>query len=119
MARGQTRLVANPFLTFLGWVAAGSALKAGLATRNLTLSISALIGLSASSLFIQYHCLDCGRTGWVLRARRHVCPLGAARGSMDGAGRWLGPGLSTQIKIWLAIAILAACYYLLTTAENR
>lgn len=117
--RGQPRLIANPFPAFLGWVIAGSALKAGLATRNLTLFISALIGLSVSFLFIQYHCLDCGQTGWFLRASRHVCPLRVASVSMGGEGRWSGPALSTQIKIWLAIAIVTACYYLLNTAESR
>lgn len=117
--RSQTHLIANPFPTFLGWIIAGSALKAGLVKRNLMLSISALIGLLVASVFIQYHCLDCGRTGWIFRARRHVCPLGAARGSMGGTRRWAGPALSTQIKIWLAIAIFAACYYLLNAAGNR
>jgi hypothetical protein len=116
---GQARLIANPFLAILAWVLGGSILKRGLEMRNLTLSLTALLGISASLLLIQYHCLDCGATNWAFRARQHLCPRGVARGSMAGAGRSSSPTLSSQIKFWLMLTIVAACYYLLNAATRR
>lgn len=121
IARNHTRLIANPFLAMLGWILFGTWLKIGLKMRSPMLSFAAFLGMPASLLLIQYHCLDCGKTGSVFRARRHLCPPAAARASTSGNGGWRtrGPSISAQLKIWFAIVIMTAFFYLLNTASRR
>lgn len=115
----RTRLIANPFLAILGMVLALSALKLGLRSRDLILFVSAAIGMVISLPMIQYHCLDCGETGWAFRARRHLCPLGTLRGMSADNGRPPFPTILAQLKVWFVIAVAAACYDLLRTLIHR
>jgi hypothetical protein len=117
-ARNHSRLVANPFLALLGWILACSVMFKALNARDPLLSLVALLGFMAAILLIQYHCLDCGKTGWAFRAGRHLCPLAAARALAADTPRWIGPGIFTQLKFWFVIAALAACSYLLKAAAR-
>jgi hypothetical protein len=106
-------LIANPFLAILGWILAYLALRTGLRTRDLSISLAGALGMAASLLAIQFHCLDCGATGWAVRARRHHCPA-----AID-SGRYSGPTLATQLKLWFLLLLAAACYHLVNAAATR
>lgn len=107
-AQGYVRALANPFLAaawVVGWL---------IATRYLILfehfalnmlALMVLIGITP--LLLQYHCLDCGHTGWLFRWRWHSCPQVEARRAARRY-RWVrGPTPGFQILIWIALAFLA------------
>ncbi len=119
MTYTRARLIANPFLTILGLVLAFAVLKAGLRSRDLVLFMTSIIGMVISLLIIQYHCLDCGETGWAIRARRHLCPLGALRAMNASIGRPHFPTILAQLKIWFVIVAIGACYEILKTLIRR
>ena len=116
--REHTRIIINPFLVLLGWSSTGYLLQLGLKTRDPGLSLAALMGLLLSTLLIQYHCLDCGETGWAIRAARHLCPLAAARAFHVLGRPWRKPTITTQLKARIAIALIIVLYLALTAAAN-
>ena len=67
------RLVANPLPSVLGLAGAWVALQSSLRTHNLALFLIALVLTGLCPLLIQFHCLDCGRTDFAFRSRRHSC----------------------------------------------
>jgi hypothetical protein len=94
-------LVANPLLAVAICVLAIVLLRASLQARNLTVFLIAIGLLSISSLFTQFHCLDCGKTSWLYAARLHACPAILARWREGRRPRWRWPRLKTQIILWL------------------
>ncbi len=117
----QKRLIVNPFLAILSWILAGSILRLGLKARDLNLSAGAFLGILLSFLLVQFHCLDCGKTGWAFRVRRHRCFPDDAHGPIHEGRRSLIPTFAAQLKIWFVILFAAMCYYLLleATATHR
>lgn len=113
-ARDRGTLVANPFLAILGWIAAYFLARTGLNTKNPTLSLIAVIVAATAFLLVQFHCLECGATGWAVRANRHFCSP-AAQQSPPGAIRPWVPKLGIQIRIWIVVGLFAALYYVLST----
>ena len=68
------RLIANPALALLVWLAAYVAIRHALYLHHLGWFLFGLVlGLVPLPLG-RYHCLDCGDSGWALRAARHACP---------------------------------------------
>jgi hypothetical protein len=105
------RLIANPALGLLICLAAYLAIRHGLFVRHLGLFVFGLILFVVPLPLGQYHCLDCGATGWALRAGRHACPAVVARQHHPDA-RWLRiPRLRTQFKLWLVAIVLALLVY--------
>jgi hypothetical protein len=101
------RLIANPALALLVCLAAYLAIRHGLIVRHLGLFVLGLILFVVPLPLGQYHCLDCGATGWALRAARHACPAVVARLHHPDA-RWFRiPRLRTQFKLWLVAVVLA------------
>jgi hypothetical protein len=94
------RLVVNPFLAVLGL------LGLGWLARELALSpLPALAGLLILPMvmlpyLIQYHCLDCGRTGPYPRHRRHACPGVVARWGEGRRRRVPFPTPWAQLVVW-------------------
>jgi len=84
------RLVANPFLAlalFVAWIAA---MRAALFARNVVGVVAVLVSFLAVFRVLHYHCLDCGKTGWLFRWRDHACEAVVAR-QVDGrVRRWRG-----------------------------
>ena len=73
------RLVANPFLAVLAWLVDVSLMRAAMKSRSSTLFLIGLSLLFVAFFFLQFHCLDCGATGWLFRYRSHACPAVVAR----------------------------------------
>jgi hypothetical protein len=102
------RLIVNPFLAVLGFVIIVAIWREAFIRRS-----SGLFQLGAALLLVvgflvQYHCLDCGATGWLIRCRRHACPTVVARWELGERRRFRGPGVRSQLWIWF-ILLAAAC----------
>lgn len=112
------RLVVNPFLAVLGWLAAAGLIRHSLQSHNLALHLSALIWLFVPYLLIQYHCLDCHATGWYVRSRRHLCPPVLDRLARGGkASHW--PRARTQLVLWLYFVFVLGLFYILRIRPLR
>jgi hypothetical protein len=108
------RLVANPALIFLVWLLAYLVVRQALIGHHLGLFFAGLFLAVVPLPGGQYHCLDCGKTGWAIRASRHVCPTVMARchGQIVSSIRF--PRLLNQFIIWVCLAALALlCYAIL------
>jgi hypothetical protein len=105
------RLVVNPWLVVLDWLTAYMIVRAAVLRVNFTLfQLGCAVALLGFFL-LQFHCLDCGATGWLLRFRRHHCPDGVAAWCARRPSRWPIPSVGTQIVAWcfaLAMAVLLA-----------
>jgi len=97
------RIVVNPLLGVLAWMAMTALLSAGVRSRSLTLFLIGLSLLFVGFFLPQFHCLDCGATGWLFRYRSHACPKVVARYQDREAGRFGVPNVATQITIWFYV----------------
>jgi hypothetical protein len=95
------RIVVNPFLGILAWVGMVALASAGVRRRNLTLFLLGMGLLFIGFLVQQFHCLDCGATGWLYRFRRHACPSVVARYEHGEVPRFRLPNIATQVTIWI------------------
>jgi len=102
----KKRLVVNPFLVLVDWVVAFALLRAAIARVNSVLFLIGAALLLLGFLLLQYHCLDCGRTGWLIRQGRHICPDDVFRRPGRQPRRLRVPGIGVQIMVW--------CYLLAT-----
>jgi hypothetical protein len=100
------RLLINPLLVVLGWLIAVAVLRFSLQARDPTVFATAVCLLLLSMLLVQFHCLDCGATGWLLLRRRHACPAVVGRRQDQAIRRIHSPGIRTQVVIWLLILIV-------------
>jgi len=103
--RDYQRLLVNPLLAIFDGVVSSALIYHALRTRNLALFLAATSLLLLSFLLFQYHCLDCGSTGWYLQARRHACGKVIDRCTRHEP-RSRGLSVRTQRLIW--VYILAA-----------
>jgi len=124
------RLIANPFLAVLVWVIALAMildfrglihLPPALPRFPRLLVLLAGLGvLFGPCLLFQYHCLDCGGTGWLLGHRRHICPAVAERLRQRVFSRqFLGLGLKNQLVGWLYVLIGAAVQFSILYSMHR
>jgi hypothetical protein len=103
-------VIVNPLLAILGWLLAIVLIRYSTRSHNLPLYLTAILWLFVPFVLIQFHCLDCRATGWLLRVRRHACPSVVARWISKESlrGRW--PSITVQIHCWIyalvAVAIL-------------
>jgi hypothetical protein len=104
------RLVANPLLTLLLVIGAVASIHQSLRRRDLPLFLSSAGLLCVAFLVVQYHCLDCGHTGWLVRARAHACPAVVARQENRASRQFRTPGMKVQIAVWFIV--LAAAFVL-------
>jgi hypothetical protein len=101
------RLVANPFLAVLAWLVAFGLMSESVKRQELALFMTGIVLLFVAFFFLQFHCLDCGVTGWLLRSWAHACPPVVARRESRVVRRFHGPGLKTQLAAWFIIMTAA------------
>jgi hypothetical protein len=99
--------VANPFLAVLAWVVAFGLLSESVRIPNLAGFMTAVTLLFVAFFLLQFHCLDCGATGWLLRSWAHACPAVVARSQSQRVSPFRRPGLGPQLFAWF-IVITAA-----------
>lgn len=110
------RLVVNPLVAFLCGLSAAILIRHALHTRNVLLFCAGLGVLFLSFLLIQFHCRDCGTTGWYLHASRHACAAVVARWRQNTLLRY-GLTARRQLHIWsyiLVFGILGYAVFLLS-----
>jgi hypothetical protein len=105
------RLIVNPFLAVLGWLAAFALIRFSIRIDNLPLFGTAVLGLFIPFYLIQFHCLDCGETGWYRHARSHACAAVVVRRDRGERERFRGPGIKTQLMIWLYVLLAGLILY--------
>lgn len=106
------RLLANPFLGFtylLVWVTALYQSTFGLFAGALTpvLVTVLLFGLWLIPMFMQYHCLDCGKTGRLSHWRNHSCLPSVVRREVGKRRRFRGPTPVIQVVLWIWLMMAA------------
>jgi hypothetical protein len=100
-------------------ICAYESFRESLGQKNLALFIVG-IGLSlVAILVVQYHCLDCGETGWFWRASGHACTAVIARRQNGGERRFRGPGLKLQLAGWFILLFGALVLGLVTLTSWR
>ncbi len=102
------RLLGNPFLALLGLIAWAAALRQVLLARNLTLTLALFASLAGLVFLLQFHCLDCGATGWLFRWRIHTCDHVIARQRSGAVRSFRGPIPTTQVLLWFYLILCAA-----------
>jgi hypothetical protein len=109
------RLLVNPLLAVLCGLGACYIIAQSLRIRVFELLAFGTALFCVSTLLIQYHCLDCGATGLLVRSRHHACPLVIARQERPGSWQRRGPRVGAQLLIWLyiltVVAVLSALAY--------
>lgn len=107
------RLLANPFLGLLylvGWlVFLYESVVGGFAGALTPMLIVVLIaGLGLVPYLMEYHCLDCGETGRLIRWRRHLCHRSLARREAGQRRLLRGPTPPVQVALWLWVLLAMA-----------
>jgi hypothetical protein len=104
------RLVVNPLVGILCSLAGVALIQHALRTRNVVLFGTAVGVLFLSLLLIQYHCRDCGATGWYLHAGNHACAGVVARWRQKLSAR-SGLRARTQLLIWTYVMVFSLLGY--------
>src|SRR5262245_59466578 len=68
------RLVANPLLAVSSWVVVVALIRASVQYHRFALFVAGVALFFIAFFLLQFHCLDCGSTGWLLRYGMHACP---------------------------------------------
>ncbi len=101
------RIVVNPFLTVLVWIIFLGLVRYVVSRQNAAgLAADILVFLLALFL-MQFHCLDCGATGWLAYYQRHACTKVLERWQRRVVRRFHGPGIRLQLVGWF-IFIMSA-----------
>jgi hypothetical protein len=69
--------------------------------------VAVLVVFVLGLFLVQFHCLDCGATGWLVRYQRHACPKVVARWRSRVVRRFHGPRLRIQLIAWLIVTMAA------------
>jgi hypothetical protein len=101
------RMVANPFLAVFAMLAWYGAVTWSCRVGRLDCFLASTFSALLIPFLFQYHCLDCGATGHVVRAAGHACPRVTGRRQAGARRRFRGPTPVTQTKIWILGMILA------------
>ena len=104
------RLVVNPLVAILSGLGGIALIQHALRTRNVVLFGAAVGVLFLSLLLIQYHCRDCGATGWYLHAGNHACAAVVARWRRNLSAR-SGLRARTQLLIWTYVMVFGLLGY--------
>jgi catechol 2,3-dioxygenase-like lactoylglutathione lyase family enzyme len=102
------RLIVNPFLAVLLFVIIIALGRMAFRTDTLGLFPFLVLLIVVDVFLVQYHCLDCGATGWLVRYRRHGCATVVTRFQRGEMRRFRGPGVRSQLAMWL-ILLAAGC----------
>ncbi len=111
------RLIANPSLAVFFWTGTVALLRESIRRHELTFFAWALLLLVVGILFLQFHCLDCGKTGSLLASKRHACAtVAACRELTLTPRRFHGPSLKVQLVVWF---IFMTAAFLLVVLKVR
>lgn len=113
------RMVVNPLLAVTSFVAAILFMRAALGRRDLPSFLASIGWMGLSMLLIQVHCLDCGRTDWLLSSRRHACPAVLERWRAGRRARWSFPRTGTQVTLWFYVLASVATLVLILGYMSR
>jgi hypothetical protein len=97
------RLVVNPFLAVLLFVIILMIEDVAIRTHNLGLFFLGCGLLVVPVLLVQYHCLDCGATRWLIRSRRHACRAVIVRMHHRERRRIPWPAVRVQLVGWVIL----------------
>ena len=111
------RLVVNPLVAILSSLAGVALIQHALRTRNVFLFGTAVGVLFLSLLLIQFHCRDCGATGWYLHAGNHACAAVVARWRQNLSAR-SGLRARTQLLIWAYVMVFGLLGYAVFTLSR-
>ena len=111
------RLVVNPLVAILSSLAGVALIQHALRTRNVALFGGGVGVLFLSLLLIQFHCRDCGATGWYLHASRHACAAVVARWRRNVLSR-SGLRARTQLLIWTYVMVFSLLGYAVFTLSR-
>lgn len=104
------RLLVNPFLAVSLFVVIVALCRIAVEKHWPALFELGVALLVLDVFLVQYHCLDCGNTGWLLRYRRHSCPTVVSRWQHGDPRRFRGPGVRLRLTAWLIL--LASAFVL-------
>jgi hypothetical protein len=113
------RLIVNPFLAVLGWVIALVIIRLALQILSPILFFAGLALLLVPLFLFQFHCLDCGATGWLQGFRRHCCPALTVRAQNGIVRRFPGLSVKNQIIGWIYLLVAAVMVIVLMLAARR
>jgi hypothetical protein len=112
------RVVVNPMLAILGGLLGLVVIRYALRYGEPGFFWISVLVFLISGCLIQFHCLDCGATGWLSTARRHACPSVISR-SADVRPAGLRLGVGAQIRVWAwFLGVVALCYLVLSLARR-
>jgi hypothetical protein len=96
--RDHQKFVVNPFLAVLGLILLGKLAVLLVFSGFPPFAISLIIPLAFLPHLIQFHCLDCGKTGRYLRKDHHACSTIHARWDEDRSSKF--PSSKAQLTLW-------------------
>lgn len=100
------RLVSNPFLVMSAAAFWLGAIRAAFDAGHFIALVLVFSTIGLWRDLGQYHCLDCGATGWLGDWRKHCCDRVSLRFQAGRPRRFRGPGLSKQTVAWVASTLL-------------
>ena len=112
------RLVVNPFLAALGLIVWWEVARWSLRSWFPPLFVLTILPLALLHYLVQYHCLDCGRTGPYARRDRHACPALIARRAEAKRSRFPIPSARSQLVFWAYILGSAALLLVVSGASS-
>jgi hypothetical protein len=101
------RLIVNPFLSVLLLVIIIAIAQKAIQTETFGIFPLLVILILIDVFLVQYHCLDCGATGWLLRYRKHGCPTVVTRFQRGELRRFRGPSVRLQLAMWIVFLLVA------------
>jgi hypothetical protein len=113
------RLLANPFLAVMNLGIVFALLRAAVQYQILVLFLIGMVLLPAPIFLLQFHCLDCGATGWLLGHRRHICPSVMVRRQERRRRRFRGPGLKAQTLAWFFVLAAVFVWRMIVSIARR
>jgi hypothetical protein len=96
------RLVVNPFLAVLALVMI-VAIGPWVEAKHPFGPFQGLLAALAARFLVQYHCRDCGATGFLTGFRKHLCPAVLARWHQRELAQFRGPSVGAQYVLWLIV----------------
>ena len=104
------RLIANPFMAMLAIIAWFAAVRQTVLMKRLDLFGLAVLSLGLVVFLFQYHCLDCGATGRLMRWREHACEAVRRRSQTGQMPRYhlITPVAQTLAWFYLLILVVLA-----------
>ena len=100
------RLLVNPCLAVLAFIIAVAIERWATGPRSIEFPFKFGVGIFALNFLVQYHCRDCGATGFLISASKtHICPAVLARWHHRELPRSCVPGVRVQLACWVILLL--------------